>query len=174
VGSNKPHKNLPRLVEAWATMPATVDRQAAALVIAGHWDARYPEARRLAEERGLTGRVRFLGPVAEVDLPALYGGAELLAFPSLYEGFGLPVLEAMASGSPVLCSHSSSLLEVAGDAAILVDPLDVSAIAAGLARALGDPALRRELRLAGLARAAMFSWERTAQLTLDVYRRVSA
>jgi alpha-1,3-rhamnosyl/mannosyltransferase len=140
------------------------------LVIAGHWDERYPEARERAAALGLGGSVRFLGAVAEEHLPALYAGAELFVFPSLYEGFGLPVLEALACGVPVVCSNSSSLPEVAGDAALLVDPLDVPAMAQALGRVLGDLSLQQELCARSLARAALFSWERTARETLAVYR----
>ena len=109
--------------------------------------------------------------IAEEHLPALYAGAELFVFPSLYEGFGLPVLEALACGVPVVCSNSSSLPEVAGDAALLVDPLDVPAMAEALGRVLGDLSLQQELCARSLARARIFSWERTARETLAVYRR---
>ena len=179
LGSNKPHKNLVRLIEAWkmvtglrleVSSPGPYG-SAAALVIAGHWDERYPEARERAAALGLGGSVRFLGAVAEEHLPALYAGAELFVFPSLYEGFGLPVLEALACGVPVVCSNSSSLPEVAGDAALLVDPLDVPAMAEALGRVLGDLSLQQELCARSLARARIFSWERTARETLAVYRR---
>ncbi len=197
VSSNKPHKNLPQLVEAWAllhnhrgwrmedggwrkdSLHATRNTQHATrnsflnsqlmLVIAGHWDPRYPEAHRLAGQRGVAESVRFLPGVAEADLPALYAGATLFAFPSLYEGFGLPPLEAMASGVPVLCGAASSLPEVVGDAALLVDPTSAASIADGLARLLADDGLLAALASAGLARAASFSWRRTAQATLAVY-----
>ena len=180
LGSNKPHKNLVRLIEAWKMVTGLrlevsspgPHRSAAALVIAGHWDERYPEARQRAAALGLGGSVRFLGAVAEEHLPALYAGAELFVFPSLYEGFGLPVLEALACGVPVVCSNSSSLPEVAGDAALLVDPLDVPAMAQALGRVLGDLSLRQDLRARSLARAALFSWERAARETLAVYRRM--
>jgi glycosyltransferase involved in cell wall biosynthesis len=127
---------------------------------------------------GLVNHIRFLGPVAEADLPALYGEAELFVFPSLYEGFGLPVLEAMACGTPVICANTSSLPEVAGDpsigsgqaAVIQVDPLDVDALVAAMSRVLGDAALAEELHGRGLRQAARFTWARTAQHTLAVYR----
>jgi alpha-1,3-rhamnosyl/mannosyltransferase len=166
LGTNKPHKNLVRLVRAWAMVrPADTG-----LAIAGHWDARYPEARRVAEQSGLSHRISFLGPVAEGDLPALYGGALAFVFPSLYEGFGLPVLEAMACGTPAACSNVSSLPEVASDAALLFDPLDVESIALTLRRLVTDSGLRADLRECGLRRAAHFSWENTARQTLEVYR----
>jgi len=182
LGSNKPHKNLVRLVEAWAKTLDT-SRQFAApwaignlqpmipLVIAGAWDPRYPQARQRAEELCLGEAIRWLGPVPEADLPALYTGAIPFIFPSLYEGFGLPVLEAMACGTPVICSNTSSLPEVAGDAALLVDPRDVEALAATIKRALTDKNLQEEMRSKGLAQAARFSWQHTARVTLKVYKQ---
>jgi alpha-1,3-rhamnosyl/mannosyltransferase len=165
VGINKPHKNLPRLVEAYARIG-----DAPPLVLAGREDPRYPEARVQAEALGLTKRVCFGGDIASADLPALYSGAMLFVFPSLYEGFGLPPLEAMACGAPVICSNTSSLPEVVGDATLTFDPHDVEAIAATMRRALDDAELRESLREGGLAQAAKFSWERTAQETLKAYR----
>lgn len=169
VGSNKPHKNLPRLVEAWAQITEHGIRNT--LVLAGPWDPRYPEPRRRAEQLGLEN-VRWLGPVPEADLPALYSAATLFVFPSLYEGFGLPVLEAMACGVPVVCSDTSSLPEVAGDAALRVNPTDVEALAAAIEHALADEALRADLRATGLERARQFTWEAVAQKTLGVYRQM--
>jgi len=144
------------------------------LVIAGHWDPRYPQARRKAAELGLEDNVVFLGEVAEADVPALYAGAELFLFPSLYEGFGLPVLEAMACGTPVVCSNTSSLPEIVGEAAITFDPVDVAEMAGAIAKALADEGLRREMVEQGLAQASKFSWERTARKTLALYREVLA
>jgi alpha-1,3-rhamnosyl/mannosyltransferase len=167
LGSNKPHKNLVRLVEAWAVLQP----QPLPLVVAGFWDARYPGPRQHAEELGIE-EVIWLGPVPEQDLPALYTGATLFVFPSLYEGFGLPVLEAMACGTPVACSDSSSLPEVAGDAAILFDSTDVGDMAEAIGLLLGNPDLRQRLAKAGLQRAKRFSWQRTAKETLEVYRHV--
>ncbi len=170
-GSNKPHKNVPRLVQAFAQSGIRDRRSGIGLVIAGHWDERYPQAKALVEQLGLKDRVRFIGPVKDADLPALYGGAELFAFPSKYEGFGLPVLEAMACGVPVVCGNRSSLPEVVGDAALLCDPHDVASLAHMIGQALTDRVLSESLRARGLARAAQFSWEQTAQRTLDVYRQ---
>ena len=181
LGSNKPHKNLVRLVEAWFQVSRSKFQVATAsdvkrgtwnlkLVLAGHWDPRYPQAQQKATELGLGEAVRFLGDVSEADLPALYNLATVFAFPSLYEGFGLPPLEAMACGTPVVCANTSSLPEVVGDAALLFDPLDVPAMAATIAQALSDASLRAALRARGLARARLFSWERTARETLAVYR----
>jgi glycosyltransferase involved in cell wall biosynthesis len=171
VGTNKPHKNLVRLVEAWGIFHReTTSRHA--LVIAGYWDKRYPEARQLAERADLSGSVFFAGPVDEADLPALYSGATLFVFPSLYEGFGLPVLEAMACGTPVACGRTDALIEVAGDAASLFDPVDSMAMADCLADLLSDPDKLQRLGEAGIKRAAGFSWERTAAATWEVYHHV--
>jgi alpha-1,3-rhamnosyl/mannosyltransferase len=123
-----------------------------------------------AERLGLGNSVRFLPGVPEADLPALYSGAELFAFPSRYEGFGLPALEALACGAPVLCCDTSSLPEVVGAAALRVATTP-AALAAGLAQLLADPVLRAELRQAGLRRAAQFSWPSTAEATLAVYEK---
>jgi len=141
-------------------------------VIAGHWDPRYPEARTAAERLGLGDAVRFLPGLPEADLPALYAGAEVFAFPSRYEGFGLPPLEALACGAPVLCCDTSSLPEVVGDAALRVAPTP-DALAEGLARLLGDDAPREKLRAAGPRRAALFSWRSTAEATLAVYENIA-
>jgi len=179
LASNKPHKNLVGLVEAFAQLVKTAEPDLRStiynlvLVLAGHWDPRYPEAQVAVERLGLSRQVRFLPDFAEADLPALYSGAEVFAFPSRYEGFGLPPLEAMACGAPVLCCNTSSLPEVVGDAAVRVAPT-AEALAAGLARLLGDDALRTRLRAAGPQRAAQFSWRTTAETTLAVYERVAA
>jgi len=170
LGINKPHKNLVRLIDAFSRITHHAPR--ITLVIAGAWDSRYPEPRQRVTTLGLEDVVRFLGPVAEADLPALYSGATLFVFPSEYEGFGLPVLEAMACGSPVACSNTSSLPEVAGDAALYFDPADLGAIASALNQALIDSRLRLDLQRRGLARASEFSWERTARETLQVYREI--
>ncbi len=169
LGSNKPHKNLLRLIESWAKLQP----QAMPLVIAGAWDARYPETRQRVEELGLNQAIRFFGAVAETDLPTLYQRAKLFIFPSEYEGFGLPVLEAMACGTPVACSNSSSLPEVAGEAALMFDPTNVAEMAETLNRLLTNEPLQTKLRELGLRQAACFSWQRTAQETLNLYRTVS-
>jgi len=163
VGSNKPHKNLARLVQAYLQLP----NDAPQLVIGGHWDARYPEARQRAGENP---RIKFVGPLPDAHLPALYSGARLFVFPSEYEGFGLPVLEALACGAPVVCSNTSSLPEVAGDAALTCDPTQVAAIQTALNTALNRSALT-EARQQALARAAQFSWGRVAEQTAQVYRQ---
>ena len=142
------------------------------LVVAGApgWG---PDPERQVHALGLDGQVRFVGPVPEADLPALYGGATVFVFPSLWEGFGLPVLEAMAAGAPVVASDRGALPEVTGGAALHVDPTP-EPLAEALGQVLADAALRDRLRAAGLARAAQFSWERTAKETLAVYRAAAA
>jgi glycosyltransferase involved in cell wall biosynthesis len=138
------------------------------LVLAGQkgwlYEEVFAEVRRLDLEK----RVLLTGYVPDEDLPALLSGALAFVFPSLYEGFGLPVLEAMACGTPVICANTSSLPEVAGDAALLVDPLDISDIAAALARVATDSNVRHALAGAGLRRVQQFSWRRCAQETLRV------
>jgi len=170
VGMNKPHKNLVRLMEAWGLIQRTAPGHA--LVIAGYWDERYPEARQLAGKPDFAGKVVFAGPVNDEDLPALYSGATLFVFPSLYEGFGLPVLEAMACGTPVACSSTDALAEVAGGAALLFDPLDTPAIAECLMGLIADPKRLLCFAEAGLKRAGEFSWKRTASETQAVYHAV--
>lgn len=175
LGSNKPHKNLVRLVEAWHQFRAAslVTEDDMELVIAGAWDPRYPEARERASALGLSD-IHWLGPIPGADLPALYAAATAFVFPSLYEGFGLPPLEAMACGTPVACSNASSLPEVLGGAALLFDPSSVTAIADALRGLLGNAELRSDLQMRGLRQAAQFSWTRTAVATLGVYRDLAA
>ena len=163
VGTLEPRKNLPRLIEAWSRVDPAV-RGDAELVLAGGrgWESEATLAAAAADD----GAVRALGFVADEELPALYRGAIALAYPSLYEGFGLPVLEALQSGTPVLTSRASSLPEVAGDAALYVDPEDPADIAAGLERLLADADLRARLAAAGPARAAHFDWTASARQML--------
>jgi glycosyltransferase involved in cell wall biosynthesis len=156
-------------VHAYAALPP----KAPLLLIAGPWDARHPDARQAAQQLGVSERVRFLGIVDDKDLPALYSGALAFVFPSLYEGFGLPALEAMACGAPVACSNASSLPEVVGDAALLFDPSDVRALTEAMQRLIEDAALRQRLSERGLRRAGTFSWQRNASATLSIYRRIA-
>ena len=169
VGTLEPRKGLDTLVDAYATLADTLPH---ALVIAGQrgWytEALFAQVRRLGLER----RVRFTDYVADADLPALYSLADVFAFPSRYEGFGLPPLEAMACGTPVVSSNAASLPEAVGDAGLLVPPDNPGALAAALRRLLGDADLRARLRAAGLAQAQCFTWEETARHTLTVYREL--
>ncbi|MGQ9584813.1 MAG: glycosyltransferase family 4 protein [Anaerolineae bacterium] len=169
VGHGAPRKNLHGLLEAMALLPR-YGLSGVQLVQVG---AAFGSAEQtLISRLGLARRVHPLGFVPGGDLPALYNLADGLAFPSLYEGFGLPVLEAMACGTPVVCSNLASLPEVAGEAALSVDPRQVEALAEALARVLTDEPLRAELREAGLRRAAQFTWARTAAAMANVYREV--
>ncbi|NLE76380.1 MAG: glycosyltransferase family 4 protein, partial [Chloroflexi bacterium] len=174
LGTNKPHKNLTRLIQAWAQVVAGWSGTPPPLVVAGHEDPRYPQARQTAEQLGLGGRVRWLSSVPGQALPALVAGAEAFVFPSLYEGFGLPVLEALACGVPVACSDTPALRELAGPAATYYDPRDLSAMAEGISELLRAHERRRALREAGLARAGEYSWERAAKQTLAVYQEALA
>lgn len=172
LGTLEPRKNLTRLVQAFARLKAQdTNVPHLKLVLAGgkgwFYDSLFAEVARL----GLEGSVLFPGYIDDADLVGWYRAAAVFAYPSLMEGFGLPVLEALASGVPTVTSNVSSLPEVAGDAALLVDPSDVDALAAALGRLLQEPALAAELRSRGLRRAARFSWQRTAQETAAVYRR---
>ncbi|MEX2179201.1 MAG: glycosyltransferase family 1 protein [Gemmatimonadaceae bacterium] len=164
-------KNLARLVRAFR-LCREIGRLDHQLVITGKRGEAQAEIEELVASFGLDGKVRMLGYVPREEMPALLGGAEALVFPSLHEGFGLPVLEAMASGCPVITSDRSALPEVAGSAAILVTPEDVDAIAAAMIGIANDAELRAGLRAKGLTRAREFTWERTARLTLDVFERV--
>jgi glycosyltransferase involved in cell wall biosynthesis len=165
VGTVQPRKNYVRLIQACADLKAE-----AQLVIAGGWGWLYEKI--VAEAEKHPNRVRLLGFVDDADLPALYRNAALFVMPSLYEGFGLPVLEAMACGVPAICSDASSLPEVAGDAGLLVDPLDVGGLTAAMARALDDADLRRKMVARGIAQAAQFTWQKSAHqllTTLDTF-----
>ena len=174
LGNIQPRKNLGRLVEAYALLTsAGMVAEDIALVIAGQAQRGASEVFDQVAARGLADKVCFPGYVADDDLPALYRGAEVFVHPSLYEGFGLPPLEAMACGTPVVCSNASALPEVIGQGAALVDPYDTDALAETLGTLLNDGARRRDLSASGLARAAQFSWERTAQETLQVYREAA-
>jgi glycosyltransferase involved in cell wall biosynthesis len=169
VGTLEPRKNLPRLLEAFASL---LDKIPHDLVLVGPEGWRQGELRERLEQLKLGDRLRMTGFVADEELPFWYAAADVVAIPSLYEGFGLPVLEAMASGGVVVTSNVSSMPEVAGDGALLVEPQSVEAIADGLTRAVQDAELRESIRARGLARAREFTWRRTAELTARVYREV--
>jgi len=156
------------VAEAWATLPDEV-RAGTELVLAGHEDERYPQVYETVTRLGMLS-VRLLGAVPDDDLAPLYSGAAGFVFPSLYEGFGLPVLEAMACGAPVACSHTSSLPEIVGNAAITFDPHNEADMAAAMRLLLEDAELRQDLAEAGRQRAALFTWRRAAEETLAVYR----
>jgi glycosyltransferase involved in cell wall biosynthesis len=166
VGTVQPRKNLQRLIRAFA--PVVAAGLPHRLVIAGRMGWLTEPIRAEVASLDLTDRVHFAGYVPDGDLSALYRGADAFAFPSLYEGFGMPVLEALAYGVPVVASNTTSLPELVGDAGLLVDPLDAVAIGAALVRALADAPLRARLAVAGPERAAYFSWERCARETLAV------
>ena len=170
VGTLEPRKNLTALLEAFARLRRgrAID-PSLRLVLAGARGWLDEPIFRTVRALGLERAVHFPGFIDDDDLPAVYSGAALFVFPSLYEGFGLPPLEAMACGVPVVTSNVSSMPEVAGDAAVLVDPRDVDGLASAIARVSGDEALRASLRAAGIARARQFSWETTARRTLDAY-----
>ena len=166
VGRHDSYKNLHRLIEAFAALPPADDLQ---LWISGPPDPRYtPSLKALVQSLALAHRVRFLGYVSYDQLPVLLNQAIALVFPSLWEGFGLPVLEAMACGTPVMTSNLSSLPEVAGDAALLVDPYKVDEMANALQVLAHDANVRSQLRQMGLARARQFSWAQTGQATVEV------
>ncbi len=171
VGTNKPHKNLECLVDAFQQIQNSL-RSDVKLVIAGPWDKRYDGAEKMATLLGLRDRVQLIGWVEENDLPSLYSGAMVFVFPSLCEGFGLPVLEAMACGTAVVCSNRSGLSEVAGEAALLINPEDSRQLAAEIIRVLREKDLRQELTEQGLKRAKLFTWEKTAEKTLALYHQV--
>ena len=176
VGTIEPRKNLPTLLRAFRRM---MDRYPdlephPRLAIVGEQGWLSEEVFALLQELRLVQEVAFIGPVMPEELVWLYNAARFLAFPSLYEGFGLPPLEAMACGTPVLAGNTSSLPEVVGEAGLLVNPLDEEEVVAALGRLLEDASLRAELGRRGRERAAAFSWERTAQETLRVYARAAA
>ncbi len=166
VGTFEPRKNISALVRAYLKIADHIPHH---LAIAGQKGWKGDAVREEIERSGKKDRIRLLGYVADELLPDLYAAADLFAFPSLYEGFGLPPLEAMASGVPVLCSNASSLPEVVGDAALLVDPRDTDQIAAGLRRLIDDEAYRNRLVARGLTQAARFRWEKTARQIKEVF-----
>jgi glycosyltransferase involved in cell wall biosynthesis len=168
-------KNVPRLIRSYAQLPTKL-RGEHQLVIAGRLNLLghpvYPDPRPLIRELDLDGQVILTGQIREQDKVPLYSGATAFVFPSLYEGFGMPVLEAMACGVPVLTSNGSALPEVAGDAGLLVDPTSESEIAAGIERLLEDEALRSELAARARERSRFFTWRQVAEQTVEVYRQV--
>jgi alpha-1,3-rhamnosyl/mannosyltransferase len=172
LGTLEPRKNLQGLIQAYRMLPERLQREYP-LVLAGMsgWKENY--FRRALDELHGRGVLREVGYVDETDVPALMKSASVFCFPSFYEGFGLPPLEAAACGTPVLCSRAASLPEVMGEAAVYVDPSSPDEISAGLLQLLDDESLRRSLQTAGPARAALFSWESCARQTVAAYRQAA-
>jgi glycosyltransferase involved in cell wall biosynthesis len=174
VGSIQPRKNLVRLVRAYSDLRRSRSQaKLPQLVLVGKRAWLYGETLRAVEQSGVASDVIFTGYVPEQDLPALYTGALCFVYPSYFEGFGLPPLEAMSCGAPVVAGNLTSLPEVVGDAGLLVDPFDTDAIGAGIASLIEDEALRARLRRRGLERAALFDWRETARRTLQVYEQAT-
>ncbi|MFQ5835425.1 MAG: glycosyltransferase family 4 protein [bacterium] len=168
VGAGK-RKNTTRILEAFKGLVQNMERDIQLALVGRIEKERYFP---LIEDLSLRKRIRLLGYVPKEDLPLLYSGARLLCFPSIYEGFGLPVLEAMASGCPVITSNVTALPEVAGDAALIVNPCNVEDILKNLCRCIEDEGLRRDLVKRGLERAKLFSWERAAEKVLHLYKEI--
>jgi len=173
VGTLEPRKNLPGLLQSYHLL-LNEEVTTAPLVLVGGKGWLYDEVFERVEVLGLAGRVRFLHDVSDADLVGLYNGASVLAMPSFYEGFGLPALEAMACGTPVVVAERASLPEVVGEAGLLVNPDDPDDVAGALARVLTDEPLQARMRGLGLAQAARFTWEEAARKTLAVYRKEMA
>jgi len=167
VGRMDPYKNLRGLIEAFALIATELPH--VTLRIVGPDDPRYPEVWQRVDELGLASRIVRAGYLDDAELPLAYQSANLFVLPSRYEGFGLPILEAMACGTPVVCGNTSSLPEVAGDAAILVDPDDTAALACAMKRILTEKDLATDLRNKGLKQAAEFTWRKTAEKTRAIY-----
>jgi glycosyltransferase involved in cell wall biosynthesis len=167
VGTLEPRKNVARLVEAYARLP----ERRPALVLVGGKGWLYDEIFGRVEALNLSREIHCAGYVPADDLPWWYNAAELFVYPSLYEGFGLPPLEAMACGTPVVTSTASSLPEVVGSAGLMVDPTEIEELTTAMERMLKDRDMRQQMRAAGLAQAQRFSWVETARRTVETYRR---
>jgi glycosyltransferase involved in cell wall biosynthesis len=167
VGTLQPRKNIPVLIEAFARLPDPTLH----LVLVGGKGWLFTEIFERVETLGVQERVHFIGYVPDDELPCWYNAAELLVFPSVYEGFGMPVVEAMACGTPVVAAESSSIPEAVGAAGLLFLPHDVAGLAERMAAVLNDAALSRSMRQKGLEQARQFSWERAGRETAAVYRR---
>jgi glycosyltransferase involved in cell wall biosynthesis len=175
VGSIQPRKNLSRLISAYVHLRgARPDSKLPQLVIVGKRAWLYDETLKSIDESGAGTSIIVTGYVPDNDLPALYSGALCFVYPSYFEGFGLPPLEAMKCGTPVIAGNRTSLPEVVGDAGLLVDPFDVEALAAAIEQLIDDPDFRLQLRAKGLNRARMFDWRETARRTLEVYQAAVA
>jgi glycosyltransferase involved in cell wall biosynthesis len=171
VGTIEPRKNLEALLDAYSMLPLAMKRQWP-LVMIGYRGWRSEQLHARIEAAVAEGWARYLGFADAAELPLFFAGARLFVFPSLYEGFGLPVLEAMASGVPVVCSNSSSLPEVAGDAAAMCEPKDIDALSRLIKAGLEDEQWRSDAKRKGLEHAGSFSWQRCAEETVAVYRKV--
>lgn len=171
VGTIEPRKNLDRLIEAYANLPIDL-RELYPLVLVGSHGWLSDQIHALMRDKALEGWLQYLRFVPESDLPILYAGARLVVYPSLYEGFGLPVLEAMASGTPVICSNIASLPEVGGEAVRYIDPFNAEALSSAIQELLLGDAERARLRMAGLRQAEKFSWAATVAATVDAYRLI--
>jgi len=171
IGEFRPQKNLETLVKGWARLQSMM-ADPPDLVLAGAQDGEFRKIRREVKRRKLEDKVWFPGYIRQDDLPALYSAAEVFVFPSLYEGFGLPPLEAMACGTPCVVSNSSSLPEATGRAASLFNPTSPDELARGAHRVLTDGGLRERLHREGLKQAGLFSWENSAERTLSIYREL--
>lgn len=172
VGTVEPRKNVERLIQAYELLPEGMRREWPLVVAGGKgWNSEAVHARMAKAQAD--GWLRYMSFVDQRWLPALYAGARLMAYPSLYEGFGLPIVEAMSSGTPVLTSNTSCMPEVAAGAARLVDPVDVEAMAHAIAGCLEDEAWQRKARTEGLDRAARLSWDRCSEETIEIYKRIA-
>lgn len=174
VGTLEPRKNLQRLLEAYAKLRRCPEHRQTKLVIVGANGWRMPDFETQIDALDVRDGIVRLGYVPDAELPAIYSHAVCLAFPSLHEGFGIPPLEAMACGTPVLTSHNSAMSEVCGDAAQYVDPTDTESIKEGLHQLLCNAPLQEQLRERGMLRACEFTWQKTAQQTADLYAEVAA
>jgi glycosyltransferase involved in cell wall biosynthesis len=171
VGDFRPEKNLPFLINAWSRLGHQM-ADPPVLVLAGAQRGEYRKLRKDVEKRGMEDKILFPGFIRDDDLPAVYSAATMFVFPSLYEGFGLPPLEAMACGTPCVVSHSSSLPEVTGSAALLFNPTSLDSLEDCVKRVLREPDLYEALREDGLRQSALFPWSKAAEETLDVYHNV--